>query len=351
LHRKSPPNNERLMLWDEVMDEFGQEHLVAAAVPKRALGYRSDEPDKFDLLKQFESERSRSESQRLLYVAVTRAKRRLHLLGSVKPDSKSETLAVKPPAKGSLLSLMWHVAEPAFQDAYATSSTKSCDAQPRQLQRIDVGQFNHLLVRIKQAGRPESLPSQMAFGKTPQANDLPAARDQHADEVDGGIAADVGTLIHRYLEVIASEGIDVWTVQRVKELAPFMRRWLRQRGHSSAVAEDAALQVVAHVTQTLSCELGRWVLGTHEDAANELSVTTEQGGRMQTHVIDRTFVENGVRWVIDYKTTQQANQDELLSQHYSQLARYRSLFGNEESVVCALYLTASNEMLELINDR
>ena len=44
---------------------------------------------------------------------------------------------------------------------------------------------------------------------------------------------------------------------------------------------------------------GRWVLGEHSEARSEFAVSAVLGGELCHLVIDRTFVEDGVRWIID----------------------------------------------------
>jgi len=47
---------------------------------------------------------------------------------------------------------------------------------------------------------------------------------------------------------------------------------------------------------------GRWILAKHEEDEREYALCGVIGGRVWQFTLDRTFVENGVRWIIDYKT-------------------------------------------------
>jgi len=55
---------------------------------------------------------------------------------------------------------------------------------------------------------------------------------------------------------------------------------------------------------TMKEERGRWILsGAHQDSRCEVPLTALIDGQLRHLVIDRTFVdEDGVRWIIDYKT-------------------------------------------------
>jgi ATP-dependent exoDNAse (exonuclease V) beta subunit len=57
---------------------------------------------------------------------------------------------------------------------------------------------------------------------------------------------------------------------------------------------------------TLACETGRWILAARVDAKTELAISRVEAGEVKNYVIDRTFLDDreGVRWVIDYKTSE-----------------------------------------------
>jgi ATP-dependent exoDNAse (exonuclease V) beta subunit len=77
---------------------------------------------------------------------------------------------------------------------------------------------------------------------------------------------------------------------------------------------------------------------------------------VHTHVIDRTFIDsNGVRWIIDYKSSQPLGKQSLesflaeqVALYSGQLSRYRSLFENEDNtgVKTALLFTSLPKLVE-----
>ncbi len=94
--------------------------------------------------------------------------------------------------------------------------------------------------------------------------------------------------------------------------------------------DDSTDRCLQALRDTLSDERGRWILELHEEAANELPLTLAPG--LQHFVIDRSFVADGMRWIIDYKTSQPLPDEDLESfldreqQHYQQqLAGYGRL--------------------------
>ncbi|MCH2219237.1 MAG: UvrD-helicase domain-containing protein, partial [Dechloromonas sp.] len=104
LHRDTGGNESSLLLWDLFPAADGREHLLVA--PMRQKGAGSEEPTAYDYLRRVEAERAAHETERLLYVAATRAIRCLHLVGVAKVDERKDD-GLKPPAAGTLLKLLW----------------------------------------------------------------------------------------------------------------------------------------------------------------------------------------------------------------------------------------------------
>jgi ATP-dependent exoDNAse (exonuclease V) beta subunit len=95
--------------------------------------------------------------------------------------------------------------------------------------------------------------------------------------------------------------------------------WARERalGALSAVLDDAD---------------GRWLLGAHTESASELRLTLRAPAALRHIQIDRTFVADGVRWIVDFKTGQheggdrRAFLDSEVERYRPQLARYAAAF-------------------------
>ena len=74
--------------------------------------------------------------------------------------------------------------------------------------------------------------------------------------------------------------------------------------------------------QTLADEHGRWILAPHREAQCEWPLTLHDE-TSRHYVIDRTFVdEEGVRWIIDYKTGEHLEGDRAAFLDHEQ-ERYR----------------------------
>ena len=118
LGRPPMADESRLMLWLERPRLNEKTDLLLA--PIHATG--ADRDNTYDYLKRVESFKSDHESGRLLYVAATRARSALHLLGHTGYKVKEEALELKDPSSGSLLKCIWAVAEQEFQTALAAQS-------------------------------------------------------------------------------------------------------------------------------------------------------------------------------------------------------------------------------------
>ena len=90
------------------------------------------------------------------------------------------------------------------------------------------------------------------------------------------------------------------------------------------------------MSRSCTDERGRWILSSaHRDAASELALTGIAGGRLQNVIIDRTFVADGIRWVIDYKTSAHAGGDTEAFLN-RELERYRAQLQNHSELARAL---------------
>lgn len=329
LERRTGNNDQPLLLWEEVVLEedddgnFEQTELVVAPfIPK---GGRSDDlPTAYDYLKLMEKERADNEGARVLYVAATRAERSLHLLGTAGLDAK--TGAPKAPGS-SFLSLLWPMLAGHF--AVAAAQRRQTD----EAQSVaDIADFVPKLVRLAQPAIPAVL---REYTMLKASDDVAKTTHDQDDTGAQSLDAAIGTLAHRYLELIAQQGIEQWTAARIAILKPAMMRWLTQRGYGNADAAQGASRVMAAMSKTLASADGQWVLQARPGAASELAVAAVAGGEINTHVVDRTFFEDGTRWVIDYKSARlddDIGESALVQQaeyYRPQLERYAALFGDD----------------------
>jgi ATP-dependent exoDNAse (exonuclease V) beta subunit len=331
LHRRPPGDDEPLMRWEEVVLEDMDECLIAAPVGKRG-SRRGGTPTPFEYIGRLERERAANEAARLLYVGATRAVRKLHLVGVA--QRKADGGASAP--AGSFLGLLWETAGPIF----AAAENASC---PQALE--EAGSFVPKLVRAVAPSVPEALRAIRAREEAPAAFG-------DKEEASGTLDAAVGTLVHAYFEAIAETGPEAWPADRVREMAPAMRLWLSRRGFAAEPCAEGVARAAAILETTLDSVAGRWLLTPRAEAAAELALVTRGEHGTQMHVVDRCFVENGERWIVDYKTAGVAGDETAFATHAenyrAQLERYAGLFAGEGLPLrLAIFYAASGRLVEL----
>ena len=344
LHRETGGNETPMLLWDEVTGDDGRDYLLVAPMP--AKGEAAGEPSLYDALRRLESARSAHEDERLLYVAATRAIRRLHLVGIARLDAE-QPAGVKPPPAGSLLRRLWPgLAEAVFAAAAAAVPPADAGDPAPAATACDPAAFAPPLLRLRQPQVPavlQCLPSAARPADNPPSPEaLPAMLT---------LEAAVGTLVHRCLELLAGRDPAAWNAARIAGQLPTYASWLRQRGHGDAAAAAGAAVVVTALQTTLASRAGRWLLAPHEQDGAEQAWSSRDGLTAVNHVIDRTFVADGERWVIDYKTVHEPSVplSTLAEGFRQQLERYAALFVDEPwPVRIAIFFPLQGELIELL---
>lgn len=105
LHRKVSADPQHLLLWMECPSLYKENNLMLAPIKAAS----EDHEPIYQYLKMIEKNKALHETQRLLYVAATRAKETLHLVSTVLSENENDLLSLKKPAKGSFLDILWPV--------------------------------------------------------------------------------------------------------------------------------------------------------------------------------------------------------------------------------------------------
>jgi len=243
-----------------------------------------------------------------------------------------------------LLALIWNdVAQPVF-----AAAALAVQADANQLPANTPSAFVPPLIRLRQPATPTLLQGQ---GQAIENDNPPLPLE--ALEGAQRLEASVGTLVHRVLQQIVVDGLANWPISRVKALQPAWQRWLTRQGHAQdaiAGSDEAAEAII----RTLNSEVGQWLLADHLHGAAEEAWTSLGQKGTSNHVIDRTFVFDNQRWIIDYKTVRLANgvgRDALATRAESfrpQLQRYANLFQSEALPLrTAIYFPLQDELVEL----
>jgi hypothetical protein len=125
-------------------------------------------------------------------------------------------------------------------------------------------------------------------------------------------AAAIGSIAHRLFAQIASEGLAAWALypDRIAGERGRIVAELAGEGVPPAEREDAARYVAAAVTRTLADARGRWLFDpAHGEAQSEWALAGLDSDTLRHISIDRTFIADGVRWIVDFKTGRHEGSD------------------------------------------
>ncbi|MGV6806480.1 MAG: 3'-5' exonuclease, partial [bacterium] len=352
INRKPPSGNRPLLLWRErnSLHSAGLEDSTQLIIsPLEATGEQRDQT--YLHLKREQKLKECHETARVMYVAATRAKKKLHLLFGAK---SGETLT---PTAGSLMDAIWpwlssHMGSSdnsgtIHQDNLCTinlhlSGSQDVEASenPAAVVAPQITTLNRLPPDFRLQDDQKVVPLLSATGQTD--NDT-ADRDDDASNSD---ATAIGTLVHRVLRRITLEGIDTWNDEKIARQSPF---WRQQLFALDCSETDQALTIVKQAIKTaLEDKQHHWLFDHNwPESRCEYSLgyrdrnpAMENLSRLS--VIDRSFVrpdENGqpALWIVDYKISTPGDDEELESflnrhtqlyrgqlQHYGALLRQQA---------------------------
>ncbi|MBX9586889.1 MAG: UvrD-helicase domain-containing protein [Gammaproteobacteria bacterium] len=333
LERTAKADSAQLLLWWERPRPDAQADLILGPIkPTASLG-----DSIYNYLRFQDACKSQYEITRVLYVAATRAKKALHLLGNVE-ISDEEVLSLPP--QDSFLRMLWPHIEHEFHQAkdihsvpdIIQKSVKNMARLPADFQNPDKTQIVGVIVHQD----------------SPINEELSTLPDWSLDQT----AEHIGTVIHRMLERIANEGLQRWQNFNSIDHYPLWETQLQQLGVAHSEIQSSLEIISDALVKTLADEKGRWILSQHAESHSEYPITLVQNNEVVHCIIDRTFVDNeGQRWIIDYKSAiPKAEQMpdafllEAFHYHASQLHLYAKAFSclEQRPIQLALYFPRSS---------
>jgi ATP-dependent helicase/nuclease subunit A len=322
LQRAAPAGVRRLLYWTSIATGPGRRAVVLGS--RNESGADEGRADALESwMRRLESARSELELGRVAYVAVTRARRTLHLVGSARVRETVEGAVLRPPARGSLLRFFWPALSADFERALAQCppdlETRLPDPGRRRLTAPPLERLPSGWV----APQPEAPPRPRAL------RILGGTEGSIRPEFDwaGTIAKAVGDVVHGELNRLVRRGAGC------KSLVARPDAWsrlLREAGVDEAHLPEALARTQAAIGGFARSKLAAQLLDpAAADAASELAVTLRAGDTVQGLRIDRSFVDAaGVRWIVDWKTSvheggdREAFLDRELERYRGQLERY-----------------------------
>ncbi len=262
---------------------------IKAAIDENCLLY--------NFLENVDKDKGRFETQRLLYVAATRAKKRLHLFdhktkapsGSFRDDLKHIRFNSDP-----------SIVEGPNEPIQALPELRMLPHPPTYTETLDNKTLRHQKLCLTTS--------------EPYAKHL-------------GIAC------HALLQWLC----DMKPSEPNKLPLSLTAQYFRQVGMSQKDSLSLTAKVKEQVHRFLAHPKGQWIIQTHEDEHNEYELQVKKDGAIKTFIIDRTFIDNGTRWIIDYKTGKQT--EATKSKHKKQLNTYATLMAKlgNEPIRCGVF--------------
>jgi ATP-dependent exoDNAse (exonuclease V) beta subunit len=311
-----------LLLWLEYMDRSENAQLLLA--PIKQVGTDSDPT--YAYVRRIQSTKAANESTRLLYVAATRAKFHLHLLGHTEIDLKSG--AVKEPDSRTLLKRFWPAAAPTFENAWRSQSRMEDTITEAELSPASpVIPLRRVSANWQGVPPPPDISGQSPAGSI----DLDESRDRVSFEWATDLQRHVGIVVHAMLQnAVEDDGLG--------NRSSTITAALSAQGLSGDRLREGTLRVEKALRATATDPRGRWILRRHMEDQREYSICGLVGGRVRHFTLDRTFIDDdGVRWIIDYKTGSHEGSDldafldNEQARYRPQLENYRFLMSRLES--------------------
>ncbi len=314
------PSERDLLAWTEQTNPEGQTTLVIAAQPRR-----SEENTEYSEIAEEIKQKEREELKRVFYVACTRARNNLFLLGNVKTKVNGE--CATPPG-GTLLRFLWDSVQSDFESA---ARRKIGAPSPGSLQTAPP---KTVLRRLPADWRVPRFEPSVSW--EPELQHATASARRVTYEWVSQTGRHVGTVVHEMLKRIAQENVESWNTARIAAARPTIASELSRLGVPQSSLPKAAERVTLALTQSLASRRGQWVLAPHTEARSEWPIAGRIQDKLVSGTIDRAFRdEQGRFWIIDFKTSehQGGRLDTFLN---DEQARYREQLQNYATLVSRL---------------
>ncbi len=289
LERSITHRNDEFLLSTQIT-RADRDGLVMAARP--AIG--AEDRSLFEFLTAQARQAAVLEAERLLYVACTRAKWQLQLTATIANPKADGDWA---PRSGSLLNILWPMVGEDFKAAAAAMPRSAANGDPRE----DGAPRGGPLSRVPVDWSPAPLPATFELAESPG---LVQAQSQiPVFDWAGETARQVGSLVHAELQSLT---LDRESAAAINAREAHFRRRLELRGVPPDRSEEASRRVISALIGVQEDPRGRWILRSgYRDGFREYALSGIWNGEIVRVVFDRSFIdERGVRWVIDYKTSQ-----------------------------------------------
>ena len=353
LASKAGGDSKTLLQWHRRLNANGQPRLFVAALPQTG----SDDSQLYQLLRHEEKQKSLFESTRLLYIAITRARCSTHLF-AIAPRNNEDEIT---PEKNSLLARIWCPLKcevDSVREIRVDSTQLTIDANtnnrvsfpsPTRIRRFDSPPILH-------DDLTQLISTQLQYAKTP-TNALGEDLKQ-LTVAPNRLHSMLGTLIHEALEAIVTERINVETDFFFNRSRKYWQLKIRHFTINPATIDGHINFIEKSIRDSVQDNNYGWIFDPDlKESQCELKLSKKTRHKNFSYVIDRTFIDNqGVRWIIDYKSSALPSKlsiaafiEEQSNLYRPQLENYLDLFSqiDQRPIKLALFFTNIPKLVEL----
>ncbi len=355
LGRATRTESQPLLRWLEQTRLVGPTELEEREFVVAPIGRNGKQGGIYAWIGELQGRREDDEAKRLLYVAATRARKELHLLGTATVRRSNQELS--PGSSGTLLGIAWTALKADFERA-RQEEAPAVDATPQQAEFL----FPPASPTIRLRRLPADWkPREYAAARETQEENL-----EVVERPRGSLAARAfGTVVHALLEDLArlpgidAAGVSPAVLDELRSWRPRALAMLRSAGLPRVEAEPQAAEVVRALQGVLQDAKGRWILGARAGAQTETSwsgwtgsegaeiVRTLRGDRIFRAGATPCSAEETHLWIVDYKTARhgtsgldaflESEKEKYLHQLEAYAAVMRKVHGESQPLRLALY--------------
>jgi len=356
LDRSARKDDKQLLLWQERINHHGEKQLLLGSLS--ATG--KEEDGLYTYMRREADKQQAFEATRLLYVGCTRAIKRLHLIACIR--TKEEEL--EAPAKVSLLHSIW----PFVKEKAIVVNSNNIGVRSESFSKENVKPGLQHILRLPAHWQQPTL-HDVTLLQAYRGHKFSMSEDDNplnipeVETTNARLARHTGTVIHGALQAIVENKLVtnntcVAAAELIDEQQEFWKIQLQQLGWSGENLQRAQQKAAASITAILNSEQGRWLLNSdHQQSTSELSLMQKDKQDVRESIIDRTFIADGIRWIIDYKSSEAETGQSIddfitreIESYKEQLLRYRNLIAINETlpIKTALYLVSTGKLVEVV---